>query len=245
MNVLVTGLSGLVGSALKPSIIDKYQLTALNRSVVADVPTVQASLDDAEAIRPAFEKQDLVVHMAAKIDDSFGWEALHETNVIGTRNVFEAAATAGVKRVVFISSGATVAGWERVEPYKSIVQGRYDQLPDGLKLIDESMATRPMNLYASTKVWGEALGRFYSDANGMEVVCLRIGFAHEADRAENARHKSVWNSLRDVSQAIELAMSVDLQDRFDTFFILSNNSLAYRDISRARERLGFNPQDSA
>jgi hypothetical protein len=51
-----------------------------------------------------------------------------QANVIGTRNVFEAAQQAGVQRVIYASSGATVAGWEREFPYGALVNGDYDVL---------------------------------------------------------------------------------------------------------------------
>lgn len=243
--ILVTGMSGLIGSAFREAMADQHELSALNRSEVAGVPTTRASLDSLDAIRPAFEGREAVVHLAAKISDSYGWDDLLATNVIGTRNVFEAAANAGVKRIVFASSGATVAGWELLEPYKSLVEGRYDSVPKEFKLIDESMAVRPRNLYASTKVWGEAIARHYADNFGLEIVCLRIGFANREDKPANARQRSVWNSRRDVVNAIELALGAELPERFDVFFVLSNNRRAYRSLVKARRVLGFEPVDSA
>jgi len=244
MRVLVTGLSGLIGRALLRELAHRYALSALNRSAVEGVATTRASLHDFAAIRPAFEGQDVVVHLAAKIHDGVGWNDLLETNVVGTRNVYQAAAEAGVRRVVFASSGAVVAGWELERPYAQLVAGEYEGL-GAVPLIDESMPTRPRNLYASTKVWGEALGRHYADNFGLEVVCLRIGYAHAADRPQDARQFSVWNSQRDVVQAIRLAMTATLSERFDQFFVLSNNRYAYRSIERARRSLGYEPADAA
>lgn len=244
MRVLVTGLSGLIGQALAKEIHGTHAVSALNRTLVDGTPTTQASLDDFDAIRGAFADQDVVVHLAAKIHDGVGWDALLATNVVGTRNVLQAATDAGVRRVVFASSGAVVAGWELVAPYTQLVAGAYNEIGE-VPLIDESMPTRPRNLYASTKVWGEALGRHYADNHGIEVVCLRIGYAHTADRPQNARQFSVWNSQRDVVQALQLAMTVQLPERFDQFFVLSNNRYAYRSIERARQVLGYEPKDAA
>ena len=244
MRVLVTGLSGLIGQALAKEIRGTHDVAALNRSAVDGVPTTRASLDDFDAIRGAFIDQEVVVHLAAKIHDGVGWDALLATNVVGTRNVLQAAADAGVRRVVFASSGAVVAGWELVAPYAQLVAGEYAGIGD-IALIDESMPTRPRNLYASTKVWGEALGRHFVDNHGLEVVCLRIGYAHTADRPQNARQFSVWNSQRDVVQAIRLAMTTQLPERFDQFFVLSNNRYSYRSIERARRLLGYQPLDAA
>ncbi len=243
-SILITGMSGLIGTATAAAIRGEHQISALNRRAVDGVTTTRASLEDYNAIVPAFTDQDIVVHLAAEISDSAGWPALLATNVVGTRNVFAAAIACGVRRVVFASSGATVSGWEQVEPYRSLVSGQ-DMVSSAIPLIDESMSTRPGNLYASTKVWGESIARHYSINDNLEVVCLRIGFANAEDRPLNDRQFSVWNSQRDVVQAIELALTVKLPDNFDTFFILSDNARGYRDISRAKSALGFVPQDSA
>ncbi len=37
MNVLITGMSGLIGGVVKEPLADKYELSALNRSGVAGV----------------------------------------------------------------------------------------------------------------------------------------------------------------------------------------------------------------
>ena len=247
--LLVTGMSGLIGTALRnemdSDVESVYLLSALNRRVVPGIPTTQADLADFDAMCIAFEGIDTVVHLAAVIHDGVGWESLLATNVVGTRNVFEAARKAGVKRVIFTSSGATVAGWEKVEPYSSLVSGRYEQVPDELPLINESMATRPANMYASTKVWGESIARHYADNHGLEVISLRIGFANQADKPENPRQMSVWNSHRDVVQAIILSIKHQMTERYECFFILSDNQYGYRDLSRARSILGFTPFDSA
>jgi nucleoside-diphosphate-sugar epimerase len=242
--VLVTGMSGLIGSAFRRQVGAGYELSALNRSLVDGVSTTQASLSDFDAIRPAFEGQHTVVHLAAEISDSAGWDALLQTNVVGTRNVLEASVQAGVKRVVFTSSGATVSGWEQEEPYKALVEGRYDDVKD-IPLINESMATRPANQYAATKVWGESIARHYSQSHGLEVICLRIGFANANDKPDNARQFSVWNSHRDVVSALDLSINLNVSQVFDTFFILSDNRWGYRNIERARSVLGFVPQDRA
>ena len=241
--ILVTGMSGLVGQSVREKLAVDHELSALNRSDVDGIPTIHASLDDYEGIRPAFDGVDTVVHLAAKITDAVGFDELLAVNVVGTRHVFEAAADAGVKRIIFTSSGATVSGWERSEPYRSIVAGDYENVSE-IPLIDETMATRPANLYASTKVWGESIARRYAYEHGITVISLRIGWTSRVDRAENARQVSVFNSRRDVVQAIECSLTADIAENYDVFFILSNNRWGYRSIERARKVLGFEPQDS-
>ncbi len=158
MRILVTGMSGLIGSALQSRLQQDHNLTAFNRSDVAGTPTVRADLSDYDSLRDAVTGQDVVIHLAAKAGEDFTWAELRDTNVEGTRNVFAAAVDAGVGRVVFASSGATVAGWESREPYKALVEGRYDDVTDW-PLITVDMPPRPRGIYGSTKSLGRGAGQ--------------------------------------------------------------------------------------
>ena len=244
-DILITGMSSLIGRAVRERLEPRARLTALNRSDVPGVATVRADLADLDAIRPAFEGRDTVIHLAAKAGEGHTWEELRDTNIVGTRNVLEAARLAGCRRVVFASSGATVAGWEREEPYRALVEGRYDDVPADWVLIHHDMATRPKGPYASTKIWGEALAHCYADSFDLSVIALRIGFVNAEDRPVNARTFSVWCSQRDVVDAIERAVDLDESIRYDIFFIQSDNKWGYRDLSHAAEVLSFVPQDAA
>ena len=126
--VLVTGMSGLIGGALRARLAAAHELRALNRGRVDGVPCHQADIADLEAIRPAFDGVDVVVHLAANAHGSAPWADVLQHNVVGTYNVFEAARLAGVKRVIYASSGATVSNCERDFPYSALVSGRYDEV---------------------------------------------------------------------------------------------------------------------
>ena len=99
MKVLVTGMSGLIGKAVRKELESDYELSALNRSAVEGVACVRADISDMDAIRAAFEGIDQVVHLAAIAHGGPDWDQLLSFNVIGTYNVFEAARQAGVRRV--------------------------------------------------------------------------------------------------------------------------------------------------
>ena len=51
--VLITGMSGLIGSSLRKHLEGRYELTALNRSEVAGVRCHRADIRDYDAIAPA------------------------------------------------------------------------------------------------------------------------------------------------------------------------------------------------
>ena len=243
--VLVTGLSGLIGSALQPALTDSHQVTALNRRKVDGFLTTQADLSDYEAIRPAFEGVDTVVHLAARAGENFTWQELRDTNVTGTLNVLKAAADAGCQRVLVASSGATVSGYEQIEPYKSLVSGDYENAPSTWEMLDEFAPTRPSGIYGSTKVWGEAIGRHFADTTALSVVCLRIGYVNKQDKPSRPRDWSIWCSQRDIVDLIVKCMELPTEVKFDIFFGTSRNKWGYRDLNRAISIAGFDPQDEA
>ena len=245
MNILVTGMSGLIGGALRERLAPHARLSALNRQIVEGVPTTRADLADFDAIRPAFDGQEAVVHLAAKAGNHYSWEELLQTNVVGTRNVVEAAREAGCKRLIFASSGATVTGWEHDEPYKALAEGRYGDVPDSWPMIRHDMPTRARGTYGATKVWGEALCRDAADSSRLSVLCLRIGYVNTEDRPLRPRHFSVWCSQHDVVEAIALAVDAPPERHFDVFFVNSRNRWGYRDLSHAGEAVGFVPRDAA
>jgi uronate dehydrogenase/NAD+ dependent glucose-6-phosphate dehydrogenase len=242
--VLVTGLSGLIGSALHRH-LDKsaYEVRGLNRRTVPSVICHQADIADLAAIEPAFAGVDVVVHLAAAIG-SPPFEAVLQGNVIGTYNVFEASRRAGVRRVIFASSGAVVSGYEGEPPFADLVAGRYD-VAASVPMLTEASPLRPSGLYGASKVWGEALGRHYADAHGLSVICVRIGRVTRDDRPQSPREYTVWCSQRDIARFLVHCIAAPASVRFDTFFVTSNNRWGYRDLSHAREVLGWEPLDRA
>src|SRR3989442_14209172 len=122
---VVTGMSGLIRGALRRHLEGKYELSALNRRPVPGVKCHQADIAHLDAIAPAFAGVDTVVHLAALTGSSTNFDDILRANVVGTYNVFEAPRRAGVSRVVFASSGATVSAWGRDPPRSALVAGPY------------------------------------------------------------------------------------------------------------------------
>ena len=242
--VLVTGLSGLIGTAFRRHVEGTYALRALNRRAVAGVETHRADLGDLAAIQPAFKDIDTVVHLAAAAGDHQAPEDIIRSNVLGTYHVFEAARLAGVARVIFASSGATVSGWEREPPLSHLVAGRYAEAGPITPLTHET-PLRPSGLYGASKVWGEALARQYADTHGLSVICLRIGRVKSEDRPTTVRDAAVWCSQRDIARMLQACIEAPPSVRFDIFYVVSNLRYGYRDVEHARAVLGWSPIDSA
>jgi len=244
-SVLVTGMSGLIGRALRSLLGARFDLRALNRGAVDGVPCHRADIADLEAIAPAFEGVDTIVHLAADATSpNPPWDSILRNNVTGTYNVYEAARRAKVKRVVFASSGATVSGVERDKPYSDLVAGRYEGLPSWPMLTHLS-PVRPAALYGVSKVWGEVLGRQFADAHGLSVICVRIGRVNAEDRPASPRDFSVWCSQRDIVRLLERCVEAPESLRYDIFFGTSRNKWGYRDLEHPRAVLGWEPVDAA
>ncbi|MDM8000677.1 MAG: NAD-dependent epimerase/dehydratase family protein [Dehalococcoidia bacterium] len=113
MKTLVTGSTGLVGSALVESLIAKgYEVRALARKTsnlshlrTTGAEIVFGDITEFDTLPPAVKGIDIVFHCAAKVTPGWGaWEDYERTTVQGTRNMLRASAEAGVKRFLQVSS---------------------------------------------------------------------------------------------------------------------------------------------
>jgi dihydroflavonol-4-reductase len=118
MTTLVTGSTGFVGSHVAGQLVaagDRVRVLvrrSSNLQALEGLPVerVEGDLCDALSLDRAMRGVRRVFHVAA---DYRLWakapEEIYESNVAGTRRIFEAAAQAGVERVVYTSTVATVA----------------------------------------------------------------------------------------------------------------------------------------
>ena len=242
--MLITGMSGLIGGLLRRQLEDAggYELTALNRRPLDGVRCFQADISDLDAIRPAFEGQDTVVHLAAHLRDE-PFETLQSANITGAYNVYEAARAAGVRRVVFASSGSTIKGYEDVPPYDAMAAGRYEDVPESWPMITHEMV-RPRGAYGASKVWGEAVGRHFSDAYGLSVLCVRIGSVLDHNDPSRIGPSMAWLSHRDVVDILVRCIEAPEDLSYDIFLATSKNRYGYRDLEHARDVLDYVPQDT-
>jgi dihydroflavonol-4-reductase len=117
MKTLITGASGFVGSAVLRKLVGAGQETRVlvrpssNRANIDGLPVevVEGDLNDIGSLRHALTGCTALYHVAA---DYRLWtldqEELYRNNVDGTRNLMLAAADAGVERIVYTSSVATL-----------------------------------------------------------------------------------------------------------------------------------------
>jgi UDP-glucose 4-epimerase len=168
--ILVIGGAGFLGS----HIVDQLTETPAREIVVLDnfvrgtranlskavedprVSVVEGSVTDIALLSRLMDRTDYVFHLAAL----WLYECVHEprsaleVNVVGTYNVIEAAADAGVKKVVY-SSSASVYGDAAFTPMTE----------------DHPFNNRTM--YGATKIAGEQFFRAFNEQRGLDYAGMR------------------------------------------------------------------------
>jgi nucleoside-diphosphate-sugar epimerase len=173
MRILVTGANGTVGEAIISGLEDReeYEFTRLDIEDHPERETVVADISNYEDIRPHFDGHDAVIHLAAMVDLSGSWDDILEHNVIGTYNVLEAAADAGVEQFLFASSIHTVGMYET-----DLAPELYD--PENSRpVVRHTDPVRPDSFYGLSKVFGEALGRLYIESHSNPMASVHPAFA--------------------------------------------------------------------
>ena len=222
--ILMTGAAGGIGTFLRAELKGKYALRLSDREPISNLSDgesfVQADITDFDAVRDLAKGVDGILHFGGCAGES-DWQTILDANIVGMRNIYEAALQANVKRVVWASSNHAVGFYPR------------DQT------IDHTVYPKPDSRYGVSKVFGEAMGSLYSDKYDLEVVNLRIG--NVATEPVDKRRLAIWISPRDLAQLCCIAL--DHPDiKFEIFYGASDNARCWWDNSNA-EKHGYRPQD--
>ena len=188
MNFLITGAAGFLGAALGRRLVKEgHQVRGiddLSTGEPQEVPGVlftRGDVNDRPKLWTLLQDVDCVYHLAARVlvSESILYpREYNATNVGGTVSLMEAMRDVGVKRVVFISSGA--------------VYGNQPQQP----LSEESPAD-PQSPYAVSKLAAEYYVRTIGSLWGIETVILRVFNAYGPGQHLPSSHPPVVpNMLR-------------------------------------------------
>ena len=234
--VLITGACGNIGRKLRAAWDDVYDLILLDANPGEDDPDVfkaDLSLFDEEWITH-FHGVDTVVHLAANSNELCELDELIDPNIDAMANVFNAAALAGVDRIIFASSNH--------------VMGEYRHQGDDPITVD--LPPRPDNPYGMLKFVGERLGLSLALAFDLTFIALRIGWVQEGrNRPETLPDdwaRKMWLSNHDLVQLFDAAVEAEVEDRsFVVVNGVSRNHGTRWDLSDAAEILGYLPEDDA
>ena len=167
MKIIVTGGAGFIGS----NIVDAYLERGHEVHILDDLSTGQrinlnakAELHEVDIADPQAArlvesiKPDVLSHHAAQMDVRHSvadptFDA--RVNILGFIHLLEGAKNAGVKKVIFASSGGAVYGEQDLFP------------------APEDHATRPASPYGVSKRAGELYLSYYQQAFGLPYIALR------------------------------------------------------------------------
>jgi UDP-glucose 4-epimerase len=233
--VLVTGAAGNIGSYFAEHSHGKYELRLLvrdpdDRSKMERFgEVVVGDITDLDRMKEVCKGIDTVLHLAANPSPNTAWSDALNINIAGTYNTYVAAKANQCRRFIYASSIHAVSG------YPADVQ------------VKTSEPVNPGDLYGVTKCFGEALGRYMAEKEGLSTIALRIGAFQPIEAAESETGLSMIDafvSQRDLNQLIERCIDVE-NLKFAILHGLSDNRFKRLDISDARQLVGYAPQDDA
>jgi UDP-glucose 4-epimerase len=166
MNFLITGVAGFLGSALANRLARQgHQVRGLDdlstgdpQSLSPDVLFTRGDVNDRPKLWTLLQDVDCVYHLAARVlvaESVLYPREYNAVNVGGTVSLMEAMRDVGVRRVVFVSSGA-VYGDQADQP------------------LNESAPPNPRSPYAVSKLSAEYYVRTIGDLWAIETVSLRV-----------------------------------------------------------------------
>ena len=221
--ILVTGGSGLVGSALIKRLISKgekvraiYHKTPLPDFNSTNVEAMQCDILNVPALEDAMKDVQYVYHCAGYISFSPGsLDLLNKVNIEGTSNVVNVALDSGVLKLVYVSSVATLGR-----------KGADKIVTEDLQYIPGKSAS----MYARSKYQGE-MEVWRAIAEGLNAVIINPSIilgAGNWDKGSSAIFKSAYKELkwhtdgssgfvdvRDVAEAMTLLMASEISaERF-------------------------------
>jgi UDP-glucose 4-epimerase len=212
MNFLVTGAAGFLGSNLANHLLrEGHQVRGLDDLSTGD-PSVlspevlftRGDINDRPKLWTLLQDVDCVYHLAARVsvpESVLYPREYNATNVGGTVSLMEAMRDVGVRRVVFISSGA-VYGDQGEQPLK------------------ENAIPNPRSPYAVSKLAAEYYVRTIGDLWGIETVSLRVFNAYGPGQHLPASHPPVIpNYLRQALRGGSLVMHGDGSQTRDYVFV--------------------------
>jgi nucleoside-diphosphate-sugar epimerase len=233
--VLVTGAAGNIGSYFAIHSSDRYDLRLMAydlddpdvQSLKDHGEVIQGDITDLHSIRQACEGIDTVIHLAGNPSPNANWSSLRDVNIGGTYNTMVAAKAAGCRRVIFASSIHAVSGYP----------------PDRQVMAQDPV--NPGDLYGVSKAFGEAMGRYMAEQQGLSVIAIRICAFQPLENAKKQDSTSMMDafvSQRDLTQLLCKCID-DTRLRYAIVHGISDNVFKRLDLAETTSLLGFQPQD--
>ena len=192
MRVLVTGSTSLIGRHVVRRLIERGDTVSTLQRRPGDEPGVVEHLGDVtdrSTVERAVERAEAVIHLAAHVAATGPWSRFATTNIEGTRNVTEAAASAGVGRFIHVSSpsvahgGASLVGAAAEPADPGNAHGPYARSKAMAEIValDAGSSVMPVVAVRPHLVWGpgdtQLIGRIVDRARSGRLAIVGTGAA--------------------------------------------------------------------
>jgi len=236
--VLVTGSAGGIGRPVVRELKSRGHFVRgfdLRANPAAD-ENVVGSITDPELFQRACTGTDAFIHLAATPDDDDFMTKLLPNNVIGIYNALESAKAAKIKRVMLASSGQVV-WWQR---FRGPLPISVDTVPT------------PRGWYAALKLFAEGAGRAFSEAHGMQILAVRLGWcprdrSHLQELAATEWGPDAYLSPGDAGRFFACAVESTCDYKFAVVYAYSRPPRPEApsfDCKPTVELTGFEPRDT-
>lgn len=203
MKVLITGITGMVGSHLADYICDNYSDAEVYGLVrwrspldnicknIDGIKLIQGELRDLSSMIQVIDqvRPDRIFHLAAQSFVPISYESPGDTftvNIIGSVNLLDAVRNVGIDPLVHMCSSAEV----------------YGQVDESMVPITEDTPFNPASPYAVSKVGQDLLGNQYHISYGMKILRTRM-FTHTGPRRGDFFAESAFaKQIAEVEQGI-------------------------------------------
>ena len=150
--------------------------------------------------------------------------------------------------MVFASSNHTIGMYNIADP-----SDRGTATLEDVTVVDPDDPPKPDGYYGISKITGEALGSFYADRHGIEVINMRIGWLLDRDELrakqdspERGRFaRALWLSPRDCREVMRCSVDADLPANPVTVNAISRNYDRYIALAPTIRALDFQPKDDS
>lgn len=225
--LLLTGAAGDLGGYLRAHLRPMCKTLVVSdlnavTSLQDNEEFVQCDLADADVVARAVDGCDAIVHFGGASDE-VAWDAILAANIVGSRNLWQAAHRAGCRRIVYASSIHAVGMY----PVSTVLRS--------------DAPTRPDTNYGLSKAFTENLATLYYDQYGLQTVSIRICSCKE--KPEGERDLSTWLSYGDLARATIASLQAPSVGHTTLFGVSANARCGY-DNSPAGF-IGYDPQDNA
>jgi len=168
--ILITGGSGKVGEFIIKKLREKEKYNIIVFDIKEpkgnNVQFIKGDIRDLKSLKKVTQNTDNIIHLSAYPNELVmpsypeGWDV----NCTGTFNVFEAAVTNEVKKVVFASSicATGIITWTSSDHSVKYFP------------VNEVHPCKPQNLYGTSKLIAEKLAYMYSRRSNTSFIGLRL-----------------------------------------------------------------------